>query len=100
MEILDNGYERRNIGSYEEFKKNYYQYRVDEILGDIEDNNSEFIGFEETSEQLYKELQKMLDENEQKTLLHYADAEMNKRSCELYALAKQVYTDLKEEREK
>lgn len=100
MEILDNGYERRNIGNYESFKKNYYQYRVDEILGDIETNNAEYIGFNEESERLYKELQEMLGENGKKTLVEYADTELDKKGCELYALAKQIYIDLKDDKER
>lgn len=100
MEILDNGYERRNIGNYKEFKKNYYQYRVDEILGDIETTNTEYISFNDKSERLYAELQKMLDEKGKKTLLDYTDTELDKKGCELYALAKQVYIDITEEHER
>lgn len=100
MEVLDNGYERRNIGNYENFKKNYYQYRVDEILGDIETNNTEYIGYNNESEKLYKELEEMLGENGKNTLVHYADTELDKKGCELYALAKQIYKDLKEDKER
>ena len=38
----------------------------------------------------------MIGEKGQRTLIHYADAELEQKGVELYALAKQVYKDLKE----
>ena len=42
----------------------------------------------------------MVGEKGQKTLIHYTDTELDQKGVELYALAKQVYTDLKEEYER
>ncbi len=98
MEILENENKRKKLRSYEEFKKDTYEYRVDEIIEDIETNNAEFVNFQEESEKLYKELQEILGEKGHKTLINYSDAEEDRKNCELYALAKEVYKDLKEER--
>ncbi len=98
MEILENQNKRKKLRSYEEFKKDTYEYRVDEIIEDIETNNAEFVNFQEESEKLYKELQEILGEKGHKTLINYSDAEEDRKNCELYALAKEVYKDLKEER--
>ncbi len=98
MEILENQNKRKKLRSYEEFKKDTYKYRVDEIIEDIETNNTEFVNFQEESEKLYRELEEMLGEKGHKTLIHYSDAEEDRKNCELYALAKEVYKDLKEER--
>lgn len=99
MEIIENN-KKDILRTYEKYKEDTYKYRVDEILGNIETTNSEYIDFHTTSENLYKELQEMLDTNGKKLLLSYNDAETDKRGCELYALAEQIYKDLKEENER
>jgi len=100
MEILETENKRKPLRSYEEFKKDTYEYRVDEILEDIETNNTEYVDFHKESEKLYKELEEMIGEKGQKTLIHYADAELDQKGVELYALAKQVYKDLKEDKDR
>ncbi len=100
MEILETENKRKSLRSYEEFKKDTSEYRVDEIIANIEDNNTEYLGFHEESEKLYKELKEMLGEKGHKTLIHYSDAEEDRKNCELYALAKEVYKDLKEDKDR
>ncbi len=91
MEILEDDIKKKkSLRNYEELKKDTYEYRVDEILEDIETNNTEYVSFHEESQKLYTELQKMLWEKGHKTLAHYTDAEENRKNCELYALAKEV----------
>lgn len=96
MENLENENIRKPLRTYEDFKEDNYQYRVDEILENIESSHNEYIETDKESNKLYNELKEMLEEKGQKVLLHYADAEIDKKSYELYALARQVYKDLKE----
>ncbi len=95
---MENKEEKNSLKSYNEFKEEHYKYRVDEILGNIEYNNNEYLDFNKKSDKLYNELKGMLGDKGKRLLLNYADFEISKKDCELYALAEQVYKDLKEER--
>lgn len=95
---MENTDEIKSLRTYKAFKEEHYKYRVDEILGHIEYNNNEYLNFNKQSDKVYNELKEMLNDNGKKLLLNYADFEISKKDCELYALAEQVYKDLKEER--
>lgn len=82
------------LTSYDNFKERQYQYRVDEILDDINTNNIDFCIIQLQSERLYKEIKKRLDGRGKEYLLEYTDIEVQKRIYEEYALAKQIYKDL------
>lgn len=84
----------KKLRSYKSYLKDTYEYRVDEILDNINENDSNFKEIEEKGEILYNEIKEMLGEKGQKLLIKYADAEIDKRSYEEYVLAKQIYEDL------
>ncbi len=91
---IQNNYKGNKLTSYDNFKERQYQYRVDEILDDINTNDIDFCIIKFQSEKLYKELKKMLDGRGKEYLLEYTDIEVQKRIYEEYALAKQIYKDL------
>ncbi len=84
----------KKLRSYKSYLKDTYEYRVDEILDDINENDCNFKEIEEKGEILYNEIKEMLGEKGQHLLLRYADTETDKRSYEEYTLAKQIYEDL------
>lgn len=92
--FIKNNYKGNKLTSYDNFKERQYQYRVDEILDDINTNNVDFSIIQEESKRLYEEIKKMLDERGKKYLLEYNDVEVHKRTYEEYALAEQIYKDL------
>lgn len=100
MENIENKNQPKSLRSYKQFKEDSYEYRVDEILGDIEYNDKNYVDLNKESEKLYQELKELLDQTGAKLLLKYNDSETSKKDYELYALAEQVYKDLKEDYEK
>lgn len=92
--FIKNNYEGNKLTSYDNFKERNYQYRVDEIIENINANDIDFSIIEEESERLYGEIKKMLDEKGKRYLLDYNSVELHKRTYEEYALAKQIYKDL------
>lgn len=96
-EILKRAENRgKKLRGYKSYLKDTYEYRVDEILDDINKNDFNFKEIEDKGELLYNEIKEMLGEKGQHLLIKYVDTEIEKRSYEEYTLAKQIYEDLKE----
>ena len=90
----NNRHKSEKITSYNEFKKDAYTYRVEEILENIVCNDKEYIKLKEESRTLYKTLRDMLDTEEQAFFRRYVDAETGRQSYEAHSLAEQIYEDL------
>lgn len=84
----------KKLRSYKSYLKDTYEYRVDEILDDINSNDYNFKEIDDKGEFLYNQIKEMLGEKGQHLLMRYADIETDKRSYEENALAKQIYKDL------
>lgn len=93
LKLKTNQYQRK-IRTYKEFRKDYYQYRVDEILEYVTCNDNEYLEQKKESDILYATLKSMLNEEGQILLREFSDANNYIRILEEYALAKQIYKDL------
>lgn len=90
----NNRYKRKTLRSYEEYTKDTYKFRVDEILEDISSNDKEYIKLVEESELLYNQLKSVLCEEDKEILLKYSDACWGRQGYSEQRLAEQVYEDL------
>lgn len=91
----NNRYKSKTLRSYEEYTKDTYKFRVDEILEDISSNDKEYIKLVEESELLYKQLKSVLCEEDKEILLRYSDTCWGRQGYSEQRLVEQVYEDLR-----
>lgn len=91
----NNRYKSKTLRSYEEYTKDTYKFRVDEILEDIASNDKEYIKLVEESELLYNKLKSVLCEEDKEILLRYSDTCWGRQGYSEQRLVEQVYEDLR-----
>lgn len=84
----------KKFRNYKEFQKDNYKYRVDEILDEINFNNTTFKEKNKKVQELYKEIEILLKQENKSKLIQYSDAQEELRSYEEYTLAEKIYEDL------
>jgi hypothetical protein len=86
------------LESYNDFKKRYYIYRVDDIREYIQKDNTELTQLYEHNEKIFEELKETLNTKQKLLLNEYSDNWIELCNIEIDELTKYVLDDFENER--
>ena len=87
-----------NLETYTDFKKRYYLYRVDDIVGYLQRDNTELDNLFKEEQKMFNDLKEQLTPEQQKMLSEYSDNWIYIINEEVQELTKQILNDFEEER--
>mgnify|MGYP001100449401 CR=1 FL=1 len=87
-----------NLETYTDFKKRYYLYRVDDIVGYLQRDNTELDNLFKEEQKMFNDLKEQLTPEQQKMLSEYSDNWIYIINEEVEELTKQILNDFEEER--
>ena len=88
----------KSLETYNEFKKKYYIYRVDEIIDYLQRDNTELSKLYKQEGEMYKELKEKLTLEQQQLLLQYSDNWQDIINEEINGITEYMLADFEEER--
>ena len=88
----------KKLETYNEFKKRYYIYRVDDIIEYLQNHNTELNKLYQQEENMYKDLKENISPEQQQLLLKYSDNWIELVNEEIKGLTKYMLADFEEER--
>ena len=88
----------KSLETYNEFKKKYYIYRVDEIIDYLQRDNTELSKLYKQECEMYKELKEKLTLEQQQLLLQYSDNWQDIINEEINGITEYMLADFEEER--
>ena len=86
------------LETYTDFKKRYYIYRVDDIVGYLQRDNTELDTLFKEEQKMFNDLKEQLTPEQQKLLSNYSDNWIYIINEEVQELTKQILNDFEEER--
>ena len=86
------------LETYTDFKKRYYIYRVDDIVGYLQRDNTELDKLFKEEQKMFNDLKGQLTPEQQKLLSNYSDNWIYIINEEVEELTKQILNDFEEER--
>ena len=86
------------LETYTNFKKRYYIYRVDDIVGYLQRDNTELDKLFKEEQKMFNDLKGQLTPEQQKLLSNYSDNWIYIINEEVEELTKQILNDFEEER--
>ena len=86
------------LETYTDFKKRYYIYRVDDIVGYLQRDNTELDNLFKEEQKMFNDLKEQLTPEQQKMLSEYSDNWIYIINEEVEELTKQILNDFEEER--
>jgi len=86
------------LETYTDFKKRYYIYRVDDIVGYLQRDNTELDKLFKEEQKMFNDLKCQLTPEQQKSLSNYSDNWIYIINEEVQELTKQILNDFEEER--
>lgn len=86
------------LETYTDFKKRYYIYRVDDIVGYLQRDNTELDTLFKEEQKMFNDLKEQLTPEQQKLLSNYSDNWTYIINEEVQELTKQILNDFEEER--
>ena len=86
------------LETYTDFKKRYYIYRVDDIVGYLQRDNTELDNLFKEEQKMFNDLKGQLTPEQQKSLSNYSDNWIYIINEEVQELTKQILNDFEEER--
>ena len=86
------------LETYTDFKKRYYIYRVDDIVGYLQRDNTELDKLFKEEQKMFNDLKGQLTPEQQKSLSNYSDNWIYIINEEVEELTKQILNDFEEER--
>lgn len=86
------------LETYTDFKKRYYIYRVDDIVGYLQRDNTELDKLFKEEQKMFNDLKGQLTPEQQKLLSNYSDNWIYIINEEVQELTKQILNDFEEER--
>lgn len=86
------------LETYTNFKKRYYIYRVDDIVGYLQRDNTELNTLFKEEQKMFNDLKEQLTPEQQKLLSEYSDNWIYIINEEVEELTKQILNDFEEER--
>jgi len=90
--------EYKGVETYTDFKKRYYIYRVDDIVGYLQRDNTELDKLFKEEQKMFNDLKGQLTPEQQKSLSNYSDNWIYIINEEVQELTKQILNDFEEER--
>ena len=87
-----------NLETYTDFKIRYYLYRVDDIVGYLQRDNTELDNLFKEEQKMFNDLKEQLTPEQQKMLSEYSDNWIYIINEEVEELTKQILNDFEEER--
>ncbi|MBO5397762.1 MAG: hypothetical protein J6A36_02350 [Clostridia bacterium] len=88
----------KELERYNEFKKRYYIYRVDDIIENLQKDNTELSKLYKQEEKMYNDLKLTLSPTQQHLLLEYSDNWQDIINEEINELTKQILADFEQEK--
>lgn len=86
------------LETYTDFKKRYYIYIVDDIVGYLQRDNTELDKLFKEEQKMFNDLKVQLTPEQQKLLSNYSDNWIYIINEEVEELTKQILNDFEEER--
>ena len=88
----------KTLETYNDFKKRYYIYRVDDIIDYLQRDNTELSKLYKKEEKMYNDLQLTLTPTQQHLLLEYSDNWQDILNEEINGLTQYMLADFEEEK--
>ena len=88
----------KTIETYNDFKKKYYIYKIDDIIDYLQRDTTELSNLYKQEEKMYNDLKLTLTPTQQHLLLEYADNWIDILNEEINGLTQHMLADFEEER--